>query len=169
MSKKVIMLIEKFISEVKGRYPRLIIGYDYCSETEEYNIWHIDSKLQFKDEDFIKFVGRLMKEILLDNNVFDFSFGYDHLKAKTLLARYNYHVSYNVEVDASFVSNMAGKTDFYYPNSDSVKLDDIKTSFILARNNRLNSFNVFNDKNNLSSGLEQCFIYNDKQEERLVA
>ncbi|MDD2433486.1 MAG: hypothetical protein PHX01_07365 [Clostridia bacterium] len=72
MSKKVIVLIEKFISGVKERYPRLIIGYDYCSETEEYNIWHIDSKLQFEDEDFIKFVGRLMKEILLDNNVFDF-------------------------------------------------------------------------------------------------
>jgi len=170
MSKKIIMLIEKFILKVKERYPHLNIGYDYCSETDEYDIWHIDPQLQFEDKDFIKFVGRLMKEILFDNNVFDFSFGYDHLKAKALFTGYEYDdVSYNIEVGTSFTSNIVAETDFYYPNFDSVKLNDIKTSFTFHQNNRLNNFNVLNDKDVLVSELKQCIIYGNKQEERLVA
>jgi len=95
MNERKTMLIETFISKVKEKYPSVMIGYEFCSETGEYDIWHTDSRLQFEDQDFLKYVGKLMQEILFDNNLFEFCFGYDHLKFKELSSSYNYDVIVN--------------------------------------------------------------------------
>ena len=169
MCKKKIMLIKKFIAEVRKIYPYLIMGYDYCSETEEYNIWHINAELEFEDRNFTEFVGKLMKEILLENNIFDFSFGYDHLKAKEFLICYKNHVDNNKEIETSFVSNLVESMGVYYQNIELVKLDELKTKFVFGQNNNLSDLNIFNDKNNSANGFEQCLIYGDNPTERIVA
>ena len=74
--------IELFINKIKEQYPDLNIFVDYDEEVDEYDIWHTDAKLQFEDSNFCKFVGSLMQEYLFSNGIYNFSFGYDHMKAK---------------------------------------------------------------------------------------
>lgn len=161
-------LIEQFIAKIKGSYPNLIIDFDYNLETDEYDVWHLDSKLQFEDEAFVKYVGQLMQEILFDNGIFNFSFGYDHLKVKSSIIEYNFDAGYDVEVGLTFNSN-SEKLDFYFSNSNPIKLDDIKTNINFFGKNRANYFNVLNNGENLSNGLEYRIEYINKDRERLVA
>ncbi len=73
--------INIFINKIKEKYPDLDIFVDYDEEVNEYDIWHTDAKLQFGDSNFCKFVGGLMQEYLFSNGIYNFSFGYDHMKA----------------------------------------------------------------------------------------
>lgn len=139
-------LIKRFISRIKERYPHLIIDYDHYPESDEYDIWHVDYKLQFEDIEFLKYVGELMKEILFDNEVFNYSFGYDYLKAKALFNDNSY--ANNVDVFTSFISNSNERINFYYSNIEPIKLEGIKTSLIFSGENRANNFNVSNGRDN---------------------
>ncbi|MGI6533545.1 MAG: hypothetical protein ACOX23_02860 [Peptococcia bacterium] len=166
MNERKTALIETFISKVKEKYPSLIIDYEFCSETGEYDIWHTDSRLQFEDHDFLKYVGKLMQEILFDNNLFEFCFGYDHLKFKELSSSYNYDVIVN-EVETVLINDGTKEIEFYITNDDSVKLTDLKLFY--NRKNKLKNFNVPNEPENLLIVLEQSNIYVNNQDERLVA
>lgn len=88
-TKKENQFVETFISQIKGKYKDIIINYEYNEELDEYDIWHNNKILQFESEDFLTFVGTLMKKILHSNDVFNFSFGYDYFKAKQLEPQYN--------------------------------------------------------------------------------
>lgn len=77
-------LIESFIKAIKNEYPSLIIGYDFDDEMDQYDIWHIDSNLEFSDKNFKSFVAEKAREYLFNNNIYNFSFGYDHYKYKKL-------------------------------------------------------------------------------------
>lgn len=74
--------ISIFINKIKEQYPNLNIGVDYDKDEDVHYIWHTDAKLQFGDSNFCKFVGSLMQEYLFSNGIYNFSFGYDHMKAK---------------------------------------------------------------------------------------
>lgn len=77
-------LIENFISRIICKYPSLKIGYDYDDNLDEYDIWHTDQNLEFNDKDFKAYVAKMAKDYLFKNNIYNFSFGYDHYKYKDL-------------------------------------------------------------------------------------
>lgn len=79
-----IELIKKFKDKVIAHYPELYIDFEYDSELDEYDIWHNDPELEFKDEKFKKFIGKTAQEVFFDNNIYNFSFGYDYYKAQEL-------------------------------------------------------------------------------------
>jgi len=64
--------IQRFISEVKKKYPSLYVDY-------EYNIWHDDKELESND-DFLKFAGEKAEKLLFSNDICNFYFGYDYCK-----------------------------------------------------------------------------------------
>ena len=78
MEKNRTELIKKFKDRIIARYPELYVDFEYDSEQDEYDIWHNNPELEFNDEKFIKFVGEAAQEILFNNNIYNFSFGYDY-------------------------------------------------------------------------------------------
>ena len=105
------------------------------------------------------------RKYYFDNNLFEFCFGYDHLKFKELSSSYNYDVIVN-EVETVLI-NDGTEIEFYITNDDSVKLTDLKLFY--NRKNKLKNFNVPNEPENLLIVLEQSNIYVNNQDERLVA
>ena len=71
-------LIKEFIKVVNLHYPNLYIQYNYNENLDEYMIWHDNLYLEFQDSDFKKTVGKVARDILFDNDVYNFSFGYDY-------------------------------------------------------------------------------------------
>ncbi|MCQ4924959.1 hypothetical protein NE686_17800 [Tissierella carlieri] len=72
--------IRGFICEISNKYPSLKIEYDYDSDLDLYDIWHTDQYLQFNDKNFKQYIAEKAREYLFDNNIYNFSFGYDHIK-----------------------------------------------------------------------------------------
>jgi hypothetical protein len=80
--------IDTFIAKLKERYCDLNIGYDCDAETDQYNIWHTDSDLQFNNKDFLVFTGTLIVDLFYRNDIFNISFGYDYRNEYE--AKFNY-------------------------------------------------------------------------------
>jgi len=78
----IIELIKKFKDKVAAHYPELYIDFEYDSELDEYDIWHDNFELEFRDEKFMKFISEVAQEVFFDNNIYNFSFGYDYHKTK---------------------------------------------------------------------------------------
>jgi len=76
--------VQKFMSEIRRIYPNLYVAYDYDEENDQYEIWHNDPKLEFEDDEFQTIVGKLVDQFLFKNDIYNFYFGYDHKKAKSL-------------------------------------------------------------------------------------
>ncbi len=74
--------INDFKKRIKEEYPDLHIDYSYDDQEDYYHIWHTNSKLQFKDEGFLVFVGELIKDCLYSKGIFNFSFSYNYLEDK---------------------------------------------------------------------------------------
>ena len=75
--------IVKFIGEIKTQYPELIIEYEYDEKEDQYKIWHTNREIQFGNtSDFLDCCGNLLRTILYNNNIYNFSFGYDYYKDK---------------------------------------------------------------------------------------
>lgn len=68
-------LIQEFINSIKVKYPNLHIRYEYDLEIDEYYIWHDNWELEYKNKEFLHFVGEKAQEILFDNGIYNFSFG----------------------------------------------------------------------------------------------
>lgn len=77
-------LIKEFISQVLEGYPSLHVDYSYDNELDEYDIWHNNHELEFDSEDFLQYVGKKADELLFQNKIYNFSFGYNHSKAREL-------------------------------------------------------------------------------------
>ena len=76
-------LIQEFISKIKSKYGSAVdVQYEYNIKNKEYDIWHNNAQLQFESKEFQEFIGEQINTILFDNDVFDFSFGYDYFKSK---------------------------------------------------------------------------------------
>lgn len=72
--------IEKFIKELKSKYYDISIGYIYNENEDLFDIWHNNKDLQFSNKDFLKFVGKLLKEVIYSQGIYNVSFGYDYTK-----------------------------------------------------------------------------------------
>lgn len=92
VSMNITELIESFINAIKNKYPSLTIGFDFDNEIDQYDIWHVDSKLEFNNKDFKRFVAEKAREYLFNNNIYNFSFGYDHYKYKILDSSNKFHI-----------------------------------------------------------------------------
>ena len=66
--------------KIKEKYPDLYMGYSYDAKEDYYHIWHINSHLQYEDENFLDFIGSLIKECFYSKDIFNFSFGYDYVE-----------------------------------------------------------------------------------------
>lgn len=129
--------ISQFISEVKSKYPDLVIGYEYNDEDETFDIWHNSKTLQFENKEFLKTVGVLIKDILFNNGIFNISFGYDYAKENIKEKSYtiqenmlidvlpkivlscsqlvnNYSVNTNIAFDTNLFSNVIDSTKIGY-------------------------------------------------------
>ena len=95
----IIELIKKFKDKVAAHYPELYIDFEYDSELNEYDIWHNDPELEFKDEKFKKFIGKTAQEVFFDNNIYNFSFGYDYYKAQELENKTKEYTIRNTKID----------------------------------------------------------------------
>lgn len=93
MDKDIKNLIEQFIADIKADYPDLYINYDYDEEKDEYEIWHNDSNLEYKDARFKKIVGINAEKWLFSNDIFNFYFAYDHHKAKEKSKTYTFNTN----------------------------------------------------------------------------
>lgn len=91
-------LIEEFINEISVEYPKLIIGYNYYDDIDEYDIWHTNQSLEFDDEKFKPYVAKKAKKFLFSNGIYNFSFGYDHYKFKEFGDNFIYYTvsDYNI-------------------------------------------------------------------------
>ena len=115
-------LIKEFIGKIKSYYPELYINFDYDKELDEYEIWHNDPQLEFQDNEFKKLVGKIAQDIFFDNNIYNFSFGYDYYKTKEIENRNNGYSMKNTKVDTIevFYSNIDKRLN--YSNSIDFKI-----------------------------------------------
>jgi hypothetical protein len=73
--------IIKFIEKIKIQYPELIIEYEYDEKEDQYKIWHTNREIQSSNAiDFLDYCGNSLRTILYNNNIYNFSFGYDYYK-----------------------------------------------------------------------------------------
>ena len=87
---EMIKQINSFRKEIKAKYPGLYMGYSYDSKEDYYHIWHTNSDLQYKDANFIDFLGNLINKYFYANDIFNFSFGYDYCEDEK--SKYIYEV-----------------------------------------------------------------------------
>ena len=130
-------IVCQFISKLKEKYGSLIyVEYKFNHDINEYEIWHNNSDLQFKDADFRTFVGQLIKELFYNNGIFDFSFGYDYFKSKNLLynePRKNDFLHFN---EPSFSTNVT-KTIFVQTSNSNTSIVNYKFATDIVRNDKL--------------------------------
>ena len=71
------LLVKKFMKEVNNFYPELVIKCRYNPGNNEYEIRHNNAQLEFQDSIFNSIIANLAQRILFDNNIYNFSFGYE--------------------------------------------------------------------------------------------
>lgn len=126
--------IKEFVDTIKKEYPSLMIDYYYDDEDEYFAIWHNNPKLQFENDNFLEYVGGLMKEKLVSNGVKDFSFAYDYYKAK----------EYEDNRFKSFLNNIEAVFKNYNINKNSFEIHvDVKNSI---KNSGKHYYNINNMK-----------------------
>ena len=74
---EMIRLIENFIESIKEKY-NIKINWEYDEVYDCYDIWHTNDRLQFEDDEFMSFVGQLVRDIFYNNNVYNIGFGYKY-------------------------------------------------------------------------------------------
>jgi hypothetical protein len=95
----IVDLMNKFKDKITACYPELYIDFEYDSELDEYDIWHNNPELEFKDDKFIKLVGEVAREIFFNNNIYNFSFGYDYYKSKEIEDKSKEYTVKNTKID----------------------------------------------------------------------
>lgn len=76
--------IDEFVEAINSKYNGLIYAsYELDHVGCMHNVWHTNLDLE-KDPEFREFVGKLMVEKILMNNIFNFSFTYDRKKAEAV-------------------------------------------------------------------------------------
>ena len=123
-----------FKKSINAKYPDLSIGYSYDSAEDYYHIWHTNRHLQFKDEEFRRFAGSLIKTCFYSKNIFNFSFGYDYLEDEKVQYGYQFHLSYN-KINLNFNEQVAKAEHLYQATANSIlcnwsKVDDMHMTIV---------------------------------------
>lgn len=104
--KQVKDILKKLIEEVKTLYPELNIVIEYDEVDDYYEVWHDDPVLQFEDDDFAAYTGKLIRRVY-KQGVRNFSFGYNHFKAieskeyKCIESSSTIYNTYNLDISIS--------------------------------------------------------------------
>lgn len=72
--------LEAFISRIKEKYNFLNLYYYYDETEDVYFVWHDNEDLEYNDEEFPCFVGKLMEDLLYRNGLFNVTINYDYKK-----------------------------------------------------------------------------------------
>jgi uncharacterized UPF0160 family protein len=67
--------IEDVIKRISSKYPKLIIGYKFDGEC--YFIWHNDEHLEYEDEEFRRYTGKLLYDYFIKDDFFNVYMTYD--------------------------------------------------------------------------------------------
>jgi hypothetical protein len=106
-------LVNEFISKISSEYPLLHIDYEYDSNEDEYIIWHNDSQLEYNDSSFKSFVAKAANEFFFNNNIYNFSFGYNHFKSIELKNReITFDISTIDKIDFGYTSALDNKINY---------------------------------------------------------
>jgi len=135
--------IREFITKLKELYPALSVDFEYDQENDQYSIWHLDPDLQFNNTQFLKDVGRLIKEELYSKDIFNFSFGYDYFKARDN----TYHIiatqlSSNIVINGSVVTG-----NFPEYNRLLNTISSLNILFDAAESDSIANFQISSGKN----------------------
>lgn len=150
-------LIEDFIYQLTCKYPSLRIGYSYDDTCDEYDIWHTDQNLEFQNKYFKKHVSEMAREYLFKNNIYNFSFGYDHYKYKELKSITKFqipfqHSNINLKINENILDTKC-KYEFNYNirtdnnNKKHINFKELNKSF--ANNYEKNIVNSKIDVDNI--------------------
>ena len=142
--------IEKLKQEIKNEYKNIMIDYHYDSEEDLYLIYHNNSELQYNDNQFLDFVGGLLREYILNKEIYNVGFGYDYdfdirMKAESKkykdLNRLSTYIEYNyinIEKNIGYASNISlGKT-----KDMKIIPDDLSYNKKCNLNNKQYKYNV---------------------------
>ncbi|QXE18379.1 hypothetical protein [Clostridium sp. 001] len=144
-------LIKVFIKSIKQKYSNIIIDYDYDEDEDIYDIWHNNETLQFENESFLDFVGSKMKEIFYNNDMFNFSFGYDYFKAKSLEPSYKLQRDTIVNADSIIINSklMSDINRFSYSiNLEKDTISNIRPKFMFTSSKGLSTFEFYSEDQN---------------------
>ena len=108
-------VIEEFILKIQLKYPKLHIGYEYDKESDEYDIWHNDSELEFNSEEFSRYCSELAGSLFYKNDIFNFTFGYNYDESK--LFENNFYKDINDEL-ISYKYTQDNSNNILWYNSD---------------------------------------------------
>lgn len=153
--------IEKFIRELKNKYYDIGIGYVYNEDEDLFDIWHNNKELQFSNKGFLKFVGKLLKEIIYSQGIYNISFGYDY--TKTTSDESSYVAQSKVILGSDPIITMSLNNDlkgFLSNNSDIIIR---KESFFDIGNNT----KVYHSKEDISK-YNDVFAYLDKDKKSTI-
>ncbi|KZL94193.1 hypothetical protein [Clostridium magnum] len=145
-------LIKVFILSVKEKYSDLIIDYAYDEDVGMYDIWHNNKVLQFESESFLEFIGSKMKEILYNNGMFNFSFGYDYIKAKSLEPSYILQKDTTVYANPSIIQSkhMPAINRFSYSiNLEKDTISNVRPNFVFTSGEGLSTFGFYSEVQNI--------------------
>lgn len=152
-------LIKKFVVEIKNQYPALYIETCYDNEEDLYEIWHNDANLEYGDKHFKKTIGLKAQEILFNNNIFNFYFGYNHLKSlelenkvyKTQFDKLNITVKGEIKDVSHSHKNDDYKINRYIKNThiDNNKAEIKLEMNCLDKDDNSKRFSMRNDKENI--------------------
>ncbi len=118
-----IELIKNFVDKIRLCYPKLYINFGYDGELDEYEIWHNDPQLEFQDSEFKKNIGQIAQDVLFDNNIYNFSFGYDYYKTKEIEKRNNEYSMKDMKIDTVKIVYSDIKEKLNY-NNTNLKISD---------------------------------------------
>jgi hypothetical protein len=76
-------IIDKVIKIIRDKYPEIYIDYDYLEDSNTYEIWFNKIELR-EDLKFQSFIGRLIKEYLHPNSIYNFYIDYNEEKSNLL-------------------------------------------------------------------------------------
>ncbi len=158
--------IDIFIKKIKEEYPEIYISYDFLEDDNTYEIWYNNKELR-KDLSFQSFVGKLIKEYLHDDNIFNFFIDYNEEKSNQLDEENNFVYFNSVSVASSAfnseakLSTSVSVSVFYSVAQIS---QDLASSFI-----KCYAHTPEQVKENLSTKVDVCTagFYEEKKENSL--
>lgn len=71
-------IIVQFITLIREKFKDIKIKYDYDSEEDMHWLYHNNAELEYESSEFNEFVGKLIKDLIYDNKIFNFCFAYSY-------------------------------------------------------------------------------------------
>lgn len=167
-----VILINEFISDIKKQFPSLHIDYEYDPETNEYDIWHNNEELEFRNEKFVSYIGDKAEEILFKNDIYNFSFGYDYCKAKEFgnkIGRYTLYKTELSQLEYEYTEIVDSLNYDSNVNSDlnlPMRVGSVKVSFdcVVQKSQKQYFSKIVFPQNNIDFLEESMFNYNEFRE-----